>query len=484
MTTIASPQAISEHASAKSPLAQKLYFAVWRWHFYAGLVVIPFFLMLATTGMMMMFISYFDGRDGERIPVTALETALPVSQQAQAALDAVPGTLVEYIAPRSADVAAIFRIDTGDAKQLVAVDPYTATVLQNWAADSGWYAFADDIHSDILLGVLGDRMIEIAAGLGLLLVVTGLYIWWPRGNSTAVLWPNLAARGRALLKSLHAVVGFWVSAFLVLFLLSGMAWTGVWGSKYVQAWSTFPAEKWGAPLSDLTHAEMDHGSASGNTPWALEQTLLPASDPHAAHRTDGTHTPADNAGHAMNDAFKAPTIDTLVTMAREMGIDGRFRLSVPTSPTSVWTINRDTMNSDSTDFTSDLTVHIDRYTGAVLATVPFADYPFLGKVMAAGIPLHMGLSGLWNLVVNTLVCLSVIFLSVSGFVMWIKRRPSKALRVAAPPTPADMPFWKGALLIAVLLSLAFPLLGATLLAVLAFDVLVVSKIPALKRALS
>lgn len=31
----------------------KLYFAAWRWHFYAGLYVIPFLIMLAVTGALM-----------------------------------------------------------------------------------------------------------------------------------------------------------------------------------------------------------------------------------------------------------------------------------------------------------------------------------------------------------------------------------------------------------------------------------------------
>jgi hypothetical protein len=37
----------------------------------------------------------------------------------------------------------------------------------------------------------------------------------------------------------------------------------------VQAWNTFPAEKWDAvPLSDATHAEMNHGAAK-EVPWTL-----------------------------------------------------------------------------------------------------------------------------------------------------------------------------------------------------------------------
>lgn len=57
----------AEQSSATS-LSQKLYFAAWRWHFYAALYVVPFMIMLAVTGMMMMFITQFDGRDGEKSP--------------------------------------------------------------------------------------------------------------------------------------------------------------------------------------------------------------------------------------------------------------------------------------------------------------------------------------------------------------------------------------------------------------------------------
>lgn len=60
-------------------------------------------------------------------------------------------------------------------------------------------------------------------------------------------------------------------------MISGLSWAGLWGAKSVQAGSTFPAEKWDAvPLSDATHASMNHGAAM-EAPWNLEQTSLPES---------------------------------------------------------------------------------------------------------------------------------------------------------------------------------------------------------------
>ena len=65
--------------------------------------------------------------------------------------------------------------------------------------------------------------------------------------------------------------------------------------------------------------------------------------------------------------------------------------------------------------------------------------------------------------------------------MWWLRRPQGAFRLVAPPMPKDMPLWKGAIFIMLFVSLAFPLAGVTLLSVLALDLLVLSRIPALKH---
>ena len=458
--------------SASTP--SRFYLAAWRWHFYAGLFVIPFLTVLAVTGLMMMYIGYFDGRDGEKITVQVPSdgVTLSISDQADAVLKSRPGaTLVEWLKGRSTDNVSVFRIKHDGMQEMVAVNPFTGDVVESWTRRRGWYDFADGIHSDLLLGTPGDRLLEIAAGLALVLIVTGVYLWWPRDVSLArSLVPDLSQRGRALLKSLHVSFGIYVSALLLMFLITGMAWTGIWGGKFVQAWSTFPAEKWdNVPLSDETHAAMNHGAVS-EVPWALEQTQMPASGSQAGIQGTAPGAPVD--------------IDSIAALAGELGFNARYRVSYPRGEAGVWTINQDTMSADAEDPFSDRTVHVDRYTGKVLANVAFADYSAAGKAMAVGIPLHMGLMGLWNLILNTFVCLSVIFLCVSGALIWWLRRPKgMALRVFAPKTPEDLPHWRGAMILMLFLSLAFPLVGVTLLTVLALDYLIVKRVPVLRRAL-
>jgi uncharacterized iron-regulated membrane protein len=460
--------------SGGSRLTGRFYAAVWRWHFYAGLYVVPFLIMLAVTGLIMLWVSVIDGRDGEnRIRITPQATELPVSAQADAARAAIAdGVMKQYLSPRGSDRVALFQVDQGEAAFMVAVDPYTGTVLEQWPRQAGWYDFATDIHGTLLIGDVGDRLIEIAAGFAVVLIVTGLYLWWPRNGEglASVLVPSFAARGRNLWKSLHRTVGFWVSALLLVFLLSGLSWAGIWGDRFVQAWSTFPAEKWdNVPLSDATHASMNHG-ATKEVPWALEQTPMPASGSEAGVSGIPEGTPVD--------------IDTLAAFARTLGMIGRFQMALPDGEAGVWTLSQDSMSNDTPDPTSDRTVHIDQYSGKILADVRFADYSAGGKAMAVAIAFHEGDLGLWNVALNTVYCLCVIFLAVSGVVMWWKRRPANAGRLVAPPRPGELPLWKGAVVLGLFLCLAFPLVGITLLAVLAFDMLVVQNVPPLRRAFS
>lgn len=105
--------------------------------------------------------------------------------------------------------------------------------------------------------------------------------------------------------------------------------------------------------------------------------------------------------------------------------------------------------------------------------------------MAVGVAFHEGdIGGGWNVALNTVFCLSVIFLSVSGIVMWWIRRPSGANRLVAPVVPEKMPLWRTGALVMVATSLLFPLTGIVLVTVLLLDMFVLRRIRPLKRLLS
>jgi uncharacterized iron-regulated membrane protein len=458
---------------ARAASSSRFYAVAWRWHFYSGLFVAPFLLMLAITGLVMVYFTGFQSRLGNLVYVQPQNTTQAVTAQARAVLTEMPGaTLKEYIAPKDRDLSAWFVVVRNGATEAVSVDPYTARVLKTVDKESTIYAWAEEIHGTLLIGDVGDRILEVAAGLGIVMIVTGLYLFWPRnGNRWAqVLVPEWRASGRRWWKSLHASVGFWVSIILLAFLLTGMSWTGIWGGKLVQPWATFPAAKWDAvPASDATHASLN--TAGGHdVPWGLEQTLLPAS--------------GSDAGVLGVAAGEPVNLDGVSALATRLGFAGQFHINVPQDEKGVYTISADTMSGDLTNPFKDRTVHVDRYTGRVLADVAFADYSLVAKAMAIGIALHQGDVGLWSAWANVLFCLAIVLLCVSGIVMWWVRRPQGSGRLAAPVVPAQAPLWKTGALVMVITGLAFPLAGGVLLAVVVLDWVLISRVPALKNVLS
>lgn len=439
-------------------VSTRLYRAIWRWHFYAGLIVIPFLLVLAITGLIMVYGNSVETFLGKRFYVAPGAEHATLVEQAEVARASVPdGTVKMLVKPLDPDRASIFVVNGGGQDHVVSVDPTGPIVVGDVIKDQTWFYWANNIHGTLLIGDIGDWILEIAAGLGIVLVLTGLYLWWPRnGRSLArVLLPNTSLRGRALWKDLHVSLGFYISVVLLFFFISGLSWTGVWGTKLVQAWSTFPAEKWdNVPLSDKTHAAMNHG-AMKEVPWALEQTKLPVSgsDAGITGLTEGTPV----------------NLDTVAAFAPTIGFNEQFRVNIPAGGDGVYTISADSMDGDTKSPTGDRTVHIDRYTGKILADVRFADYSLAGKAMAVGIALHQANLGLWNTALNVIFCLAVIFMGVSGIVMWWKRRPAGTM--GAPLYPKNYRVPAVILGIAGVVSLVFPLTGLGIVAFAIIDFL-------------
>ncbi len=453
-----------------------LYAAVWRWHFYAGVYVAPFLVLLPLTGLVMLA-----AQPLERWQLGGLLTNAPGERQAshqarlEAAQAAIPGgAVVRYQPGRTrADVTRV-TVSVAGQPHTVFVDAGTAWVRGVVEDGRLLPVIANRLHATLLLGDLGDRLIEVAASLGMLLLASGAYLWLPQ--STALWRPLRIGREtpRAVWRDLHKATGALLLPALAFYLLSGLAWTGVWGGKLVQAWSTLGAAR-AAPGAAAEHV---HGSsrraqgalnagATSVVPWNLEQARLPSS-----------------AVPGASAARQPIQLDEAIAIARREGMGERFWVGLPAGDDGVYTIAQTAMNGDVTDPTRELVIHVDRYSGAVVGRASWNDYDLLARAMAAGVPLHQGSLGAWSLAGAGAVCLATLTLSVSGIVMWWLRRPTRVFRLAAPPRAklGHVPLALGATV--VLLGVLFPLAGATLIAVVLLEWAVVRHVSALRRLLS
>lgn len=436
------------------------YRTVWRWHFYAGLFVAPFLLIFALSGIAMVVTTLVSGVNGEAIPIQAVpgQSELSLHSQEAIARHALPdGEVVELMVGAEEGQANLFALHDPELGTLmVALDPYRGVIKETWWQGERLYDVAKLIHSSLMIGVIGDLILETAAGFGILLIFSGWYLWWPRQRPLlACFIPRLHLRGRALWREAHIITGVYSSLLLLAFLLSGMSWTGVWGGQLVQAWNTFPTEKWSAVSSSQeTHGERNHGGASA-APWTLEQASLPLSAPNSA---------------AKNAAGETVDVVSVRRLAERQGINGRFRIKYPADSEGVWTLSQDTMNGDAQDPFSDRTIHIDQYSGTILADIRFNEYPIAGKVMAVSIPLHMGLLGKLNLAANLLVCVAAILLPITGLVLWWKRRATHTtLDHKTSIVVTQRPNFQAAKVALACLAIAFPMVGVTLVTLAAID---------------
>jgi len=136
-------------------------------------------------------------------------------------------------------------------------------------------------------------------------------------------------------------------------------------------------------------------------------------------------------------------------------------------------MSQDSMSYDMTHPMADRTVHVDRYTGKILADIRYQDYNAFGKFMATGLALHMGTMGWASILANVLFCLAVIVISISGLVMWWQRRPTNTKGLQPPASGKKLPVpWSFAVLLLVVACI-FPtaIMAIGMIAILDFVVL-------------
>ena len=439
-----------ERAPAHSS-SSNLYRAVWRWHFYAGLFVLPFMISLAVTGALYLFRDEFDNLihpDLKRIEVVQnAPKALP-SEIVSAALAAVPGAAVKYITPADPGASAEITVNTADGKRAVYVNPYTAEVAGS-LPDRGTVMWTIRyLHSLKYFGTYARYLIEIAAGWSILLVATGIYLWWPRKQTGGVVTVRGTPKKRVFWRDTHAVTGIFVGFFIVFLAVTGMPWSGVWGAK-INEWAN--GSNFGYPAGIRTDVPMsgEHLDHVAKTSWSLEQAKIPES----------THSAED----------QPIGIDEAIARFDALGLAAGYAVSLPGKPTGVYS---GSVYPD--DLAQQRVVHLDQYSGEPLIDMSYADYGPLGKALEWGINVHLGQQyGLANQIVLLAACIGIVLLAVSAGIMWWKRRPKGSLGV--PPLPQEKRVLHGLLAILAIGGIIFPLVGASLLAMMALDLIVQSR---------
>lgn len=431
----------------------RLYRTVWRWHFYAGLFVIPMVLVLALTGAVYLFKPQLDRWEERDFRGLAAEAAVSPNAQVEAALAATPGaSFYAYRLPEQAGDAAMIHLGRPGGMLDVFVSPQ-GEVLGSLDPESRLSATIKRLHGSLMIGRLGDWLVELAASWAIVMIVTGLYLWWPRGRGGAgVVWPRLRGGRRVFWRDLHAVTGFWVSGLALVLLLTGLPWAGVWGGAFAAA-----------------RAEL--GLVSGAQNWKTGAATVHAEHDHAAMR----HTPPAG-GQDLSQ------LTLYVREAETRGLAFPVLVLPPGAPQAfgpptgkVWTVKSEAQNRPLQQ-----ALTFDPATGEELSHERFADRHPIDRAVNYGIAWHEGqLFGLANQLIGVVTALMLVTLSISGFVMWRRRKPDGVF--GAPPPPAEPGRLRGVAAIVLALALLLPLMALSLATLLVLERLVFARLPAFAR---
>ncbi len=433
-----------------------------RLHFYAGILVAPFLVMAALTGLAYTLAPQLDQIVyGEQL--RAADTTGPVrplAEQIAAARAAHPDGVLSSVAvgDREATTRITFAVDglADDRAHTVYVNPHTAVVqgeLTTWFGYTPLMTWLDDLHRNLHLGVVGRYYSEVAASWLWVLVLGGLILWWRRRSRTratrSLLAPELSAnKGVRRTRSWHAATGVWLAVGLLFLSVTGLTWSRHAGATFSAALDTLRVS--------TPELSTSLGGSSGST--------------------GGDHH--DSAGDAAAAGDVDPAaVDTVFGVARGAGLSGPVEITPPEDAGSAWSV----VQTDAVWPVHKDRVAVDPATEAVTDRVDFAEWPLLAKLSTLGIDAHMGiLFGPVNQILLAALALGLLTIIVWGYRMWWQRRPTRAGRRAPLGSPLagrgawqQLPGWSIVVGVPVVFAVcwALPVLGFTLLGFLAVDLL-------------
>ena len=442
------------------------YRTVWRWHFLAGLLCLPFVAFLSLTGGIYLFKPQVDDLIDWRYEHLATGGSLaPPSRVVAAALSAVPGShLLAYELPRTTHSATRVIVSHGADAIRVYVDPHSLAILKHVSEEHRFERIIFNLHGQLLLGNIGSAIVEMVASWTFVLIATGLYLWWPRGRGKqpgGVAYPRLGARGRPRLRDLHAVTGAWLSVFVVLFLASGLPWSFVWGHA-------------------LQSLEKTVGRITTIQDWEIGH--VPARDTIAGAAAT---PPATDAMAGMKDMSSMPGMDMPAAIAPDTSVDEtaldrvtltgaalhlRYPVLVTPPPRAgqPWQVRSDTQ-----DRPWRMTAHVTS-DGQVVGRDIFADKPVIDRVIGYGVAAHEGqLFGIANQILNLVVALGLLGMSIAALLMWVRRRPPG--HVGVPASVPDGRIGGAAVACIVVMGVILPELGAALVVIVVLCALMKSR---------
>ena len=472
---------------------------IWRLHFWVGLFSAPILIVLACTGLIILYTQPLDlwlNRDIK--VVTPSESAVALDAQiATARAQVGSGMVLDAVTPPESpgrstqvDFLPAEEPDVGERNiTQVFIDPSTGRCLGQRRELDGLVGWANQLHRmfgndgptvalpslghliapssypepSITVGV-GNLLIEMAAVWVLVLAASGIYLWWPRAIERGK--PRLAIRwrkgGRIRWRDLHAATGILLSTVLIGYIVSGLTWSRYWGENWRAVASTLtPATEVDAPSTPAKVGDFDR--LGRRIAWGDKE------DPVYASVASGA---------------KPLSVSDIDQIAKSENMVPGYSIVPPSDTTEdgqttygSYTV----INHWPQKLSEQRTLYLDQFSGQTITNATADQDGALSRISSWGVDMHMGTQyGILTRILATGLCLGLLTSIATATIMWWKRRPTGSTGLpgrTSDTMKSNTP--RGAVaaigVIATALAVLYPSFGVTLLLVLIIEAIVESR---------
>lgn len=398
----------------KNKIIKNIYPWIWKWHFIGGIISAPIVITLAITGIIYLFKDNYEAHTKQALSQIEQKTENKISYQQQWELaknewEKVPTGVV---LPKSDDECTEFISGRFSHKSNLYIDPYSQKVTGVININETDMHKVRKLHGELLLGSYGTKVVELIASWMVVLIITGLFLFWPRGRGLKGFFTVRTKQGKRIIyRDIHALSGFWFSLLLLLVLAGGLPWTDVFGNNFK---------------------------------WVQEKT------------NTGFPVTWDSRTLKSNPLGEAMLLDEVISKASELKLAGSTIIDLPQSPTGVYSIYNETNELSKME-----KIHIDQYSGEILVRHNWSDVGILMKARLWVMAFHQGEFGLWNWYLMIFVATGLLILSVSAIISYFYRKQPKTLGI--PKVPDNFSLSIALIITIVVLGISLPLFGLSIL---------------------
>ncbi|WP_158837852.1 PepSY-associated TM helix domain-containing protein [Polaribacter sp. L3A8] len=395
---------------------------LWKWHFIAGLISLPFVVLLAITGGVYLFKDKYDAPKQVYIKKVKVEgEIISYTKQWELAKKASHKMLNTMVIPREANEATTFSSGMFSHKNNIYINPYKGEVTGTISPKNSNMHVVRKLHGELLLGKFGTKIVELIASWMFVLIITGIYVFWPNKKEGIKGFFRIRFKEgkRILFRDLHTVLGFWVSILLLMTLAGGLPWTDVFGSNF-------------KALQEATNTGF---------PLTWDSKTLKS-------EINGKPIP----------------LDSIVKLAKSMNLKGEVSIGLAKNKNGVYSIYNSTF-----DLGAQKRFHLDQYSGKELIHHTWEDVGVLMRGRMWFMAFHQGQFGLWNWALMLVVAVLLAFVAIAGLVSYLKRKETG--KWGTPKVPVSFKVGYGVVCIIVILGIILPLFGASVLLILLIEFL-------------